>query len=403
MTNICLYFQVHQPFRLRKYTLFEIGKHADYFDQKKNQEVMQKVAKKCYIPANRIVSELIHRHEDFKASYSISGTALEQFKQYAPEVLESFKELAETGSIEFLNETSHHSLSFLHDKEEFREQVRQHHKTIKQEFGQKPTVFRNTELIYNNELAKEAENMGYKAVLAEGWDGALGWRSPNYIYQPAGCKNIKLLLKNYRLSDDIAFRFSNKHWSGWPLTAEKYANWLAPILGDTINLFMDYETFGEHQWSDTGIFNFLKHLPAALKQHNISFHTPSELAKVAPKETLDIPNTISWADIERDTTAWLGNKMQQAAAKKVYELKKNISKKQLDTWRKLTTSDHFYYMCTKWFNDGDVHKYFNPYDTPYDAFITYMNILQDFEMQLKKQQGVFSKFTKLLRPIEVNA
>ncbi len=400
MTNICLYFQVHQPFRLAKYTLFDIGKHARYFDEQKNKEIMQKIARKCYLPTNHIIKELIHKHPDFKAAYSISGTALEQFEKYAPNVLKSFKELANTGKIEFLTETSHHSLSALQDKKEFTEQVRQHQKLIKEHFGQKPKIFRNTELIYNNEIAKQAQELGFKAILAEGWEGALGWRSPNYVYQAKDSK-IKLFLKNYKLSDDIAFRFSNKQWNQWPLTADKYAGWIAPIMGDTVNLFMDYETFGEHQWQDTGIFNFLKHLPQELKKHNISFHNPSELLKITPKEELDIPNAISWADLERDTSAWLGNKMQQAAHTQVYNLKKDVlatgDKELIEKWRKLTTSDHFYYMCTKYFSDGDVHKYFNPYETPYECFITYMNVLQDIADKVKTEPGLFASIKKYIK------
>ncbi|RMD57903.1 alpha-amylase, partial [Candidatus Woesearchaeota archaeon] len=388
MTDICLYFQVHQPYRLSKYSLFEIGKGKNYFDHKKNKEIARKVARKCYLPANRVIENLISKHEDFKASYSISGTAINQFEEYTPEVLDSFKDLASTGAIEFLSETSHHSLSALYDHDEFAHQVKEHKKLVRKHFKQKPKVFRNTELIYNNEIAKKAEDMGYKAILAEGWDSILGWRSPNYVYAPHGCKKMRLLLKNYRLSDDIAFRFSNKSWEGHPLTADKFASWVAPILGDSINLFMDYETFGEHQWADTGIFNFLRHLPKELSRHNISWHLPSELAKTKPKDSLDVPHTISWADTERDTTAWLGNKMQQSAIKSLYSMRKEVlsskNKELIENWRKLTTSDHFYYMCTKWFNDGDVHKYFSPYDSPYDAFITFMNIIQDMQFALKK-------------------
>ncbi len=403
MTNVCLYFQVHQPFRLQKYTLFDIGKHSRYFDEQKNKEVMQKIARKCYLPANHIIRDLIAKHDDFKATYSITGTAIEQFEKYAPNVLRSFQELAQTGAVEFLAETSHHSLSFLFNREEFDYQVREHQKLVKKYFSQKPKIFRNTELIYNNELAQHTEKMGFKGILAEGWDGVLGWRSPNYVYTPAGTRKMKLLLKNYRLSDDVAFRFSNKSWNSWPLTADKYAGWIAPILGDSINLFMDYETFGEHQWEDTGIFNFLKHLPAALKKHNISFQHPSELLKTEAKDTLDIPHTISWADVERDTSAWLGNKMQQSASARLYQLRGSVlasgDKELIESWRKLTTSDHFYYMCTKWFNDGDVHKYFNPHDTPYEGYITFMNVLQD--IALKQKPGLLASIAHYIKEVTV--
>jgi len=385
MTNICLYFHVHQPHRLRKYTLFDIGKKKNYFDIAKNKEIMQKIARKCYLPTNTIIRDLIAKHDDFKVAYSITGPVLEQFEQYAPQVLRSFEELAETGAVEFLAETKYHSLSSLYNKDEFIYQVNEHKKLIKHHFGQTPQVFRNTELIYNNEIAKTVEEMGFKGILAEGWDPILKWRSPNFIYKPVNA-NIKLLLKNYRLSDDVAFRFSNKGWEEWPLNTEKYVKWIAPQLGDSINLFMDYETFGEHQWEDTGIFNFLKQLPTELKKHNISFHHPSDLLNIEPKDEIDVPHILSWADMERDASAWIGNKMQQSASAQVYALREEVmasgNAELIETWRQLTISDHYYYMCTKWFSDGDVHKYFNPYDSPYDAYITFMNILHDFRQQL---------------------
>mgnify|MGYP000001286705 CR=1 FL=1 len=386
MTNVCFYFQIHQPFRLRKYSLFDIGKKSDYFDIKKNAEVMKKVEKKCYLPANNLIRDLIAKHDDFKVTFSITGTALEQFEKYSPKVLESFQELASTGAVEFLTETYHHSLSFLFNKDEFKHQVKLHQDLIKKHFKQSPKIFRNTELIYNNELASFVGKLGFKGILAEGWHSFLGWRSPNFVYKAKCANNVKLLLKNYKLSDDIAFRFSNKGWKEWPLTADKFVSWVSPILGDTVNLFMDYETFGEHQWEDTGIFNFLKSLPVDLKKHNISFHCPSDLLKIKPKDVLDVHNPVSWADTERDVTAWLGNKIQQSASKQLYALRSEIlaskDKALIDAWRKLTTSDHFYYMCTKWFADGDVHKYFNPYDNPYDCFINFTNVLQDLKLRV---------------------
>ena len=399
MTNMCLYFQVHQPFRLKQnYSIFDIGKNNDYFDDEKNKQVMQKIANKCYLPANKILLDLIKKYDGrFKVSFSITGTALEQFELYAPEVLESFKELAYTGCVEFLSETYHHSLAFLYDEEEFAKQVALHQEKIRDLFKARPIVFRNTELIYNNELAFYAEKMGYKAVLAEGADHVLGWKSPNFVYKPKTA-NIKLLLKNYRLSDDIAFRFSNKQWGGYPLTARKYANWIAPITGDSVNLFIDYETFGEHQWQDTGIFNFLKQLPYECFKRNIGFHTPSDLVNIVPKDELDINNSISWADIERDLSAWTGNKMQNAALAELYRIKNQVfatnDKELIKNWRKLTTSDHFYYMCTKWFNDGDVHKYFNPYETPYDCFIAFMNVLEDIKLKIGERPTIFSSLKR---------
>lgn len=389
MTNVCFYFQVHQPVRMRKYSVFDIGHASDYFNDQQNRDIMHKVARKCYLPTNKLMLQLLNKHKDFKIAYSISGTAYDQFKQFAPEVLESFRKLNDTGKVEFLSETYYHSLAYLYDKEEFTEQVRMHQKFIKKEFGQKPKVFRNTELIYNNELAHTMEKMGFKGILAEGWDHYLGWRSPNFVYKSKTTRDMRLLTKNYQLSDDIAFRFSNRGWASWPLTADKYADWLAPNLGDSINLFMDYETFGEHQWEDTGIFEFMKHLPVELQNRGMSFQHPSELLAVEPKDEVDIHHPLSWADVERDVSAWLGNKMQTSAAERLYGLKKDVMNSRdaelIDTWRKLTTSDHLYYMCTKWFNDGDVHKYFNAYDNPYDAYITFMNILNDVTLQLRAE------------------
>ncbi|MBN2881475.1 glycoside hydrolase family 57 protein [Candidatus Woesearchaeota archaeon] len=396
MVSICFYFQVHQPKRLKQYSIFDVGNNNDYFDEKKNKEICEKVAKKCYIPTNKLMLELIKKmNGKFKISYSITGTAIEQFKKYTPEVIDLFKQLADTGCVEFLSETYYHSLSFLYSKEEFKEQVEKHKKEMKDLFNYEPKVFRNTELIFNNELANYIEGLGYKGILAEGADHILGWRSPNFLYTPVTCKNIKLMLKNYKLSDDIAFRFSNKGWAEWPLTTDKFEKWVSAVNGNgnVINLFMDYETFGEHQWEDTGIFEFMKHLPDAILKHpDNNFLTPSEVIDRYPAVSeLDIHTPISWADLERDLTAWLGNKMQQTAMKEVYILeemvKKTKDKKLIDDWRNLLTSDHFYYMCTKWFSDGDVHKYFNPYDSPYDSFIIFMNVLNDIIVRTKTIKG----------------
>lgn len=391
MPSICFYFQVHQPYRLRHYTFFDIGENAFYEDEDVNCDIMLKVARKCYLPMNALLLRLIRRHEGaFKVSFSISGTALDQFELYTPEVIESFRELTDTGCVEMLSETYAHSLAFLFSSAEFREQVALHDRRIEELFGVRPRVFRNTELIYNNDLAALIEQMGYTAVLAEGADRVLGWRSPNFVYQPAGCLDLKLLLKNYRLSDDIAFRFSNPQWSEYPLTAEKFASWAhaANAAGEVINLFMDYETFGEHHAASTGIFEFMEALPARLLAHpDFTFLTPSEAAATcSPIARLDVPDCISWADVERDLTAWLGNDMQRDAIETLYRLEPKVkataNADMLRTWRRLQSSDHFYYMCTKWFSDGDVHKYFNPYGAPYDAYINYMNVLADFELTL---------------------
>ncbi len=391
MSAICFYFQVHQPYRLRHYTFFDIGQSPFYEDEDANCGILLKVARKCYLPMNALLLKLIKRHEGrFKISFSISGTALDQFEAYAPEVIQSYRELMATGCVEMLSETYTHSLSFLYSPEEFRAQVRQHDDRIEELFGVRPVVFRNTELIYNNALARAVEDMGYKAILAEGADHVLGWRSPNFLYRPAGCEKLKLLLKNYSLSDDIAFRFSNHQWPEFPLTADKFTQWAqaAVASGNIINLFMDYETFGEHQWETTGIFQFMEALPDyILRLPGFGFVTPSEAAdRYEPVADLDVHNFMSWADAERDLTAWLGNDMQHDAIEAVYRLEPKIRQLNnpgmLRTWQRLQTSDHFYYMCTKWFADGDVHSYFNPYGTPYDAYINYMNVLADFSMRL---------------------
>lgn len=385
MASVCFYFQVHQPYRLRHYTIFDSA--SDYFDGFKNAEICRKVAQKCYLPTNRVLAELIERHgRDFKVSFSITGTVLEQFAEYAPEVLASFQYLAATGCVEFLSETYDHSLSFLFSPEEFVSQVTAHRQLIHDLFGQTPRVFRNTELIYNNQVAEAvAEIGGFKAILAEGADHVLGYRSPNYVYQPPNAPGLKLLLKNYRLSDDIAFRFSNRHWSEWPLFAEKFAQWVGAVNGNgyVVNLFVDYETFGEHQWEDTGIFNFLRNLPTEILKHpDNDFKTPGEVADAYEAvDVVDVPHLVSWADTERDLSAWLGNAMQQNAIAELYRMERTVRETNdpdiLHNWRKLQTSDHFYYMCTKFFADGDVHKYFNPYDTPYDSYINFMNVLDN--------------------------
>jgi alpha-amylase len=389
MASVCFYFQVHQPFRLRRFSIFDRG--ADYFDNPINQELLRKVAAKCYLPTNAVLLELLERYAGrFRVAFSLSGPVIEQFQRFAPEVLDSFRRLAETGSVEFLAETYYHSLAFLYSRREFVEQVELHRQLMRRLFHQTPTVFRNTELIYNNELGKAAAELGYKAVLCEGADHLLGYRAPTFLYTPPGVPHLKLLLKNYRLSDDIAFRFSNRTWAEFPLTADKFARWVHQVNGNgcVVNLFLDYETFGEHQWAETGIFDFLRYLPAeVLKLPENDFKTPSECA--AAYETsgeYDVPHMISWADTERDLSAWLGNAMQSNALHELYRLEPLVKQRGdealLHDWRRLQTSDHFYYMSTKHFADGDVHKYFNPYDSPYDAFINFMNVLDNLRGRL---------------------
>ncbi len=391
MRTICLYFQVHQPFRFRNYRFFDIGNDHYYYDDYSNESILRKVAEKSYLPANRLMLDMIRQHKgNFKISYSISGIALKQFQLYAPEVIDSFKELAATGHVEFLAETYSHSLASLKNKEEFIQQVNEHRKLIKQLFGQDPKVFRNTELVYSDEIGATVYEMGFNAMLTEGAKHVLGWKSPNFLYCNAIEPRLKLLLKNFKLSDDIAFRFSDESWDGYPLTAEKFVSWLneVPENEETINLFMDYETFGEHQWKETGIFDFLAAFPKAVFDNSkYSFSTPSEVAKkLQVVSAANVPNPISWADEERDLSAWLGNEMQQEAFDKLYVLRDDVYQCKdeaiLQDFNYLQVSDHFYYMSTKFFSDGEVHSYFNPYDTPYEAFINYMNVLSDFKIRV---------------------
>jgi alpha-amylase len=394
---IVLYLHVHQPYRIRNYTIFDAGKDHGYFDapyddQTNNQRIIHKVAEKSYIPTNKKLLELLNRHPEFKVSLSITGTVLDQLAAWSPAALESFQELVRTGRVEIVGETYHHSLAFFYSLAEFEMQVKMHREKVEELFGQTPKVFRNTELSYNNDLAYWADKAGYKGILAEGWDPVLGWRSPNFVYRPSYTNNIRLLMKNYKLSDDIAFRFGDHEWAEWPLTADKFTNWLNNSGDATnFNLFMDYETFGEHQWSESGIFDFLDHLPAEwLKTEGNTFMTISEaIDAFDPVDQVDVPQTTTWADTERDLSAWLGNPMQQQAIHALYDLQTPIIKSAdlalIEDWRKLQTSDHFYYMCTKWFNDGDIHAYFSPYDTPYEAFTNFMNTWHDLKYRLAEK------------------
>jgi alpha-amylase len=404
MPSICFYFQVHQPYRLRNYSFFDIGSNHNYFDDLKNKQVLDKVSERCYLPTNKLMLELIKQHEGkFKISYSISGVALEQFATWRPDVLQSFVDLANTGCVEFIAETYCHSLAYIFSKEEFKKQVAEHGKLIEKYFNQKPKVFRNTELQYNNELAAFVEEMGYEAIIGEGVDRILNHRSPNFIYKAPNVSKIKSLLKNYKLSDDIAFRFSNQAWEEYPLTADKFATWVHSIagMGETINLFMDYETFGEHQWEHSGIFEFLRFMPEYILKHpDFSFKTVSETAEAYPvRDIYDCHELTSWADTERDLSAWIGNPMQDEAIAKIYQLEELVyaskDEKMIDDWKKMLTSDHFYYMTTKFWADGDVHKYFSPYDSPYDAYIYYMNALSDLQVRL--EQGEKAKKTKKVK------
>ena len=393
MRSITLYFQIHQPFRLRRYRFFDIGNDSYYYDDYLNESIVRKVADKSYLPTNRIIKELIEKHGDaFKVAFSISGIALEQFKLYAPEVLASFQELAQYPNVEFLAETYAHSLASLGDREEFIRQVKAHEKAMLTHFNRKPTVFRNTELIYSDDIGAMVSEMGYRGMITEGAKHILGWKSPNFLYCNTIKPKLKILLKNFKLSDDIAFRFSNRDWAEWPLTTEKFSGWLnnMPSNEEVVGLFMDYETFGEHQWVDTGIFEFLKALPETIINHtDFRFNTPSEvMEQFQPVAEMSVPYPISWADEERDLTAWLGNELQDEAFHKLYNLAEKMKKVEdpavKKDWQFLQTSDHFYYMCTKFFSDGQVHSYFNPFESPYDAFINYMNVLSDFEIRVRR-------------------
>ncbi len=391
---IVLYLHVHQPYRVRHYTIFDTGVSHDYFgtnyeDQTNNERILKKVAEKSYLPTNKQLLKLLKENPSFKLSLSITGTVIEQLEKWSPEALKTFQDLTDTGRVEIVAETYHHSLAFFYSRAEFEMQVDMHRRKIQEVFNQTPRVFRNTELSYNNDIAYWADKAGYKGILAEGWDPILGWRSPNYVYRPTYTNQIRLLMKNYKLSDDVAFRFGDHDWKEWPLTADKFSHWLSEDHDATnFNLFMDYETFGEHQWHESGIFDFLYHLPNQwLKTEGHTFMTVSEVIdRFDSVGQIDVPNTITWADTERDLSAWLGNSMQSSSIESLYALQdKIISSGDLlliNDWRKLQTSDHFYYMCTKWFNDGDIHAYFSPYNTPYEAFINFTNAFNDLKYRL---------------------
>ena len=394
--GIVLYLHVHQPYRVRKYSVFDTAINHNYFDEpdynteRNNEQVFKKVADKSYRPMNALLEKLLADHSEFKLSLSLTGVFLEQAERWAPDVIESFKRLVASGRVEIVAETYHHSLAFFYSLTEFERQVQLHRNKIHDLFGVETKVFRNTELAYNDSLAKWADVYGFKGILAEGWDPILEWRSPNYIYRPTGTKKISLLLKNYHLSDDIAFRFSNKDWSQWPLSADKYNAWANASIANQplINLFMDYETFGEHQWKDTGIFDFFQtFIGKWLDNPDNTFYTVSgAIDAFEPVGEISMPNTVTWADTERDLTAWLGNSMQQEILRYIYAMENDIIStgdlELISDWRKLQTSDHVYYMCTKWFSDGDVHAYFSPYESPYDAFLYVMNVVRDLRWRL---------------------
>jgi len=412
MKTICLNFQIHQPFRYRKYRFFDIGNDSYYYDDYANETIMRKIADNCYLPANNILLQQIKKLKGkFKVSFSISGVALDQFVLYAPEVIDSFKELAATGSVEFLSGTYANSLVSLVDEQLFTKQVQAHDDLIEEYFGQRPTVFRNSEMIYSDELGDLIYRMGFETVLTEGAKHILGWKSPNYLYCNALNPRQKVLMRNHHLSDDLSFRFSNTSWNEYPLTASKMTAWLVdlPKKEEIVNIFLNYETFGEIQKKKTGIFDFLEALPEMiLKTKELTFSTPGEAVKVLqPVSAVHVLHPISWADEERDLSAWLGNELQKDAFNHLYALKDRVvqctdSQIQKD-WLYLQSNDHLYYMCTKFFSDGEVHKFFNPYGSPYEAFINYMNVLSDFTLRLNNLVPINetdAELTKLKKVID---
>jgi len=403
MTDVCMYFQVHQPYRLRRYRVFDIGTGSPYWDSATNRGVLRRVAERCYLPANAILAEQIrHTGGAFRVAMSCSGVVLEQLEAAAPDVIDSFRDLIGTGGVELLGETYYHSLTSLSNRVEFAKQVRMHTALVERLFGVTPRIFRNTELLYHDGLADQIAEMGFHGMLLEGADGVLNGRTPNAVYAAMGDSGVRLIPRNYRLSDDVAFRFSQRSWDEWPLTADRYASWLAGVGAGSAHVFIDYETFGEHQWAETGIFDFIRHLPAECLRRGVHFVHPSDLAAREATDTLRVPWASSWADTERDASAWLGNQLQQAAFNRLNRLYGPVWATHdadfLDTWRRLSTSDHLYYMSTKRLADAEVHSYFNPYANPYDAFIAYMNVLQDLEQRLEAAGAAVAVGDRVLEP-----
>ena len=393
MSAVCLYFKIHQPFRLKRYRFFDIGNDHYYYDDFSNDEIITRIAQRSYLPANELLLQMINDSgKRFKCAFSISGTAIEQLQQYVPEFLDSMRKLVDTGCVEFLSETYDHSLASIADEEEFRRQVEKHDKLIYELFGQKPKVFCNTEFIYNDEIASTIHSMGFKAVLTEGARHILGWKSPNYVYSSAGAPKMKMLLRNSKLSDDIAKRFADSSWHEYPLTADKYISWIAqsPKEEQITNIFLNYETIGDNIPRETGIFDFFKALPRFAAENGIEFWTPGEaVSKLKPVDTISVTHPISGADEARDTSAWLGNKLQNEAFNKLYSVSERVhlcSDRRLhQDWDYLQSSDHFFYMSTKHFGDGAVHAMFSPYESPYQAFTNYMNVLADFIVRVEEQ------------------
>lgn len=396
--SIVLYLQLHQPYRVKRYTIFDTSHDHLYFNDESNDDtnnarVFRRVAGKSYRPMLLLIEKLLDEQPDFRLTLSVTGTFLEQAETWAPDVVETLKRIVATGRVELLSETYHHTLAFFYSRSEFEREVALHREKIFKTFGVIPSIFRNTELAYNDELAAWAASRDYKGILAEGWDTALDWRSANHLYKAAGTESLALLLKNYRLSDDLAFRFGDNSWPEWPLTPDKYIDWIhqSDESGTLINLFMDFETFGEHQWKDTGIFEFFAELVAAWLRRDGAFATATDAIKSnQPVEEISMPQVVTWADQERDLSAWNGNALQQEALRYAYALEHEVlqtgDKDLIGDWRKLLTSDHTYYMATKWHDDGSIHAYFSPYKSPYDAFLTYMNVVRDLRWRVMQHR-----------------
>ncbi|WP_314280954.1 glycoside hydrolase family 57 protein [Capnocytophaga leadbetteri] len=391
--SICIYFQIHHPERLRKYQFFDIGKKHNYFDNYANRSELEDLAENCYLPANALLLDLIKKYEGkFKVAFSISGSAIDQLEMHTPEVIRSFQELAQTGQVEFLAETYSHSLASLsEDTDEFELQVKRHSAAIKELFGKKPVTFRNTSLIYSDKIGKRVADLGFKTMLTDGAKHVLGWKSPNFVYKNALDENLNLLLKNSKLSDDIAIRFSDRNWSEYPLTSEKYADWVSHSLQDTevLNLFMNYEVIGHYNRAESGIFDFLRYFIQQIAENpNYQFLLPKEVTKKhTAKDILPVPYPISWTDEERDITSWLGNELQKEAFTELFKIQPLVKKKKNaelnEDYSRLQASEHFYFMRTKLFSGADYHKYILPYESPYEAFINYMNVLSDFIERVK--------------------
>ena len=391
--SICIYFQIHHPERLRKYQFFDIGKKHNYFDNYANRSELEDLAENCYLPANALLLDIIKKYEGkFKVAFSISGSAIDQLEMHTPEVIRSFQELAQTGQVEFLAETYSHSLASLsEDTDEFELQVKRHSAAIKELFGKKPVTFRNTSLIYSDKIGKRVADLGFKTMLTDGAKHVLGWKSPNFVYKNALDENLNLLLKNSKLSDDIAIRFSDRNWSEYPLTSEKYVDWVSHSLQDTevLNLFMNYEVIGHYNRAESGIFDFLRYFIQQIAENpNYQFLLPKEVTKKhTAKDILPVPYPISWTDEERDITSWLGNELQKEAFTELFKIQPLVKKKKNaelnEDYSRLQASEHFYFMRTKLFSGADYHKYILPYESPYEAFINYMNVLSDFIERVK--------------------